>query len=225
MLCWLLSHPMQWSEAKKRDKTLRAARVCLQMVSKCDICSICRRKTFTYLHILCFLPQTISCSNIATVSNVCKITFSFRITFLLINAKCIFPINSVYLKFLFFALLGMSCLSVDLCNELTKYWKNGPMFTNKMTDVRQKCNMYATPVFCESDGKIPIEKARQRQRRVYTKMQNMKSIEYLWQRYLVQHWENLKDKNIDKLNILRFSLYRQRGPPTLKSYKTPRCLL
>ena len=61
------------------------------------------------------------------------------------------------------------------------------MFTNKMTDVRQKCNMYATPVFCESDGKIPIEKARQRQWRVYTKMQNMKSIEYLWQRYLVQH--------------------------------------
>ena len=48
---------------------------------------------------------------------------------------------------------------------------------HKMTDVRQKCNMYATTVFCASDGKIPIEMLCQRHRaptRVYTTMQNIK---------------------------------------------------
>ena len=56
---------MKWG--KKRDKTLRATCVCLQMVSKCDICSICRRK---HLHIYisyAFCPKLYS----TTVSEIC----------------------------------------------------------------------------------------------------------------------------------------------------------
>ena len=42
-----------------------------------------------------------------------------------------FPMNSIYLTFLLFALLGMSCLSIDLCNELTKYWKKAQCLQTK----------------------------------------------------------------------------------------------
>ena len=113
------------------------------MVSKCDICSICRRETFTYLHILCFLPPTISSTNITTISNICKFFQNHILT-------------------------SRNIFSPFLHNLRCKH---------KMTDVRQKCNMYATTVFCASDGKIPIEMLCQRHRaptRVYTTMQNIK---------------------------------------------------
>ena len=139
--CYVDFYGSQCNEVKL--KTFDPACVCLQMVSKCDICSICRRETFTYLHILCFLPPTISSSNITTISNICKFFQNHILT-------------------------SRNIFSPFLHNLRCKH---------KMTDVRQKCNMYATMVFCASDGKIPIEKLCQRHRApacVYTKILNIK---------------------------------------------------
>ena len=53
--CYVDFYGSQCNEVKL--KTFDPTCVCLQMVSKCDICSICRKGTFTYLHILRFLPR------------------------------------------------------------------------------------------------------------------------------------------------------------------------
>ena len=93
-------------------------------------------------------------------------------------------------------------LTFSLCNELIKYWKSA-QYKQNMTGVRAKCNMYATPVFCASDGKFQLKSSvKGTTLCVDTKMQNMKSIEYLWHRYSLQDWKGVwKLKIFSKLNI------------------------
>ena len=100
-LCRLLSRPMQWSEPKQRDKTLRATCVCLQMVSKCDICSICRRK---HLHIYisyAFCPKlystTVSEICLAECNIVCNMNFQLR--FVTLSHKIVFQCVESFLAY------------------------------------------------------------------------------------------------------------------------------
>ena len=70
-------------------------------------------------------------------------------------------------------------------------------FTNKMTDVKQKLQYVCSQpwsfvkVTAKFQLKCPVKGSR-----VYTKMQNMKSIEHFWQRYLVQAKRNFGLKTI-----------------------------
>ena len=99
MSTFIASNAMKWG--KKRDKTLRATCVCLQMVSKCDICSICRRK---HLHIYisyAFCPKlystTVSEICLAECNIVCNMNFQLR--FVTLSHKIVFQCVESFLAY------------------------------------------------------------------------------------------------------------------------------